>query len=410
MITRILVSLFLAVAAAAPAVHAQSNTHVTPSVAIGAVYDENILWNNTPQSDHVWRAEPRLDLVSETVRSRLWFQSSMDTTWYSRHRDLSSALARQDASTEWSWQNTPVSSIGLSAGYYNTTDPADVDPTTGWSLGRLRTWRLMVAPEYTHSITPRVAANVRFVSHAEFASDVDDLTTQTVQAETRWLAGERDELRAVYALDRFGFASGARLSHRPTVFWVHRLTPLTQVMLGGGVRLTEGDPRPAVDAAVSHRAGQVEATVSYAWSQTASLGVDRLFDVQRVLGTVRYGRPGSLVASVHAGAYLNTVGDQRVDVWRGGFDVLRPLWGPLAISATYSIDYQRNALPVVPWTSSSPVDTPTVVDPLSPRPDPHARRSVFAIRLVFTGPVFASIARSERPVDLVRDPHRGGLQ
>ena len=393
----------LLVLAGASTAWAQSNTLVTPSVSIGALYDENILWADEAQSDHVWSAQPRLQVLSETVRSRLWLETSLNTTWYSRHRSLSSALARQQATTEWSWQATPASEVGLGGSYYNTTDPADVDPTTGWSFGRRRTVRWGIAPDYTITLAPRWTATVRYALGAEYARDIDDLMTQTAEVDFGWRGTERDELRVAYALDHFSWQEEATRSHRGEAYWVRRVTPLTQMMIGAGVRVHEGDLSPVVDFALNRRTPLADATVSYSWSQTAALGVRGLLDSQRLLGTARYGRPGWPRAGVHGGVYLNRFGGQSSRVWRAGVDVLQPIVGPLALGVAYSFDYQQSRLPL-------PTD---VTDPPFGPPVPlgrEARRSVFSISLVLTGPEMAALARGQRPVDLVRDPHAGGSQ
>jgi hypothetical protein len=376
------VILLLAVAATPGKATAQSSLHVTPSVAVSAVYDENILFDpQQPRSDHVWRVEPHVNVLRQSLRSRLWIDSSMNASWYSRNRGLSSALARQFAAADWSWQVTSVSSLGFTGSFASTTDPADVDPSTGWSLGRIRTWRWMVSPQYEYALGPRFNVSARYRANVEQAATVEDLVTNTAAGELQWRVGERDDVRFGYGLDRFGFGSRAMWSQRPAVYWVHRFSPLTQVMLGGGARVTGGVPKPAIEAAASRQAGHLEAAVSYAWDQVASL------------------------ASLHGGVYVNSVGRERVDIHRAGLDVERRLWGPLAIAASVSVDFQRAPLSRALMPTA---DLPFALLPALPDPDGPNRRSVAAIRLVLVGPSYASTARAEQPLDLVRDPHRGG--
>lgn len=395
-----------AVVVTADRVDAQSRLHVTPSVAVSAVYDENILFDpQEPRSDQLWRVEPQVSVLRESVRSRLWLDSSLNASRYSRNRGLSSALARQYTAADWTWQATSVSSLGVAGTFASTTDPGDVDLSTGWSLGPVRTWRWMVSPEYEHAIDPRFTVSARYRVNVEQAATVEDLVTNTAVGELQWRVDERNDLRFGYGLDRFGFGPTTTWSQRPAVYWVHKFSPLTQVMLGGGARLTGGDPRPYIEAAASRQTGRLEAAVSYSWDQVASLGADALIEVQRVLATVRYGRRDSLFATLHGGAYVNSVGRERVDIYRAGLDIERRLWGPLAIAASVSVDFQRAPLFS---TAIPPGDLPFALLPALPNADSNNRRSVAAIRLVLVGPSYASDARAEQPLDLVRNPHRGG--
>jgi hypothetical protein len=399
-------AILLSTAVTATAVDAQSTLHVTPSVGVSAVYDENILFDpQEPRSDHLWRVEPQLSVLRQAPRSRLWLESSLSASRYSRNRGLSSALARQFTTAEWSRQTTSVSSLRFTGSFASTTDPADVDPSTGWSLGRVRTWRWMLSPQYEHALGPRFTVSARYRANVEQAATVEDLITNTAAGELQWRVDERNDLRFGYGLDRFGFGSNTLWSQRPAVYWVHRFTPLTQVMLGGGARVTGSDVTPAIEAAASRQAGPLEAAVSYTWDQVASLGADGLIEVQRVLATMRYGRRDSLLAGLHGGVYVNSVGRDRIDIYRAGLDVERRLWGPLAIAASVSVDFQRAPVSRALMPTG---ELPFALLPALPDPDGPNRRSVAAIRLVLVGPSYASTARAEQPLDLVRDPHRGG--
>jgi len=387
----------------AAALLAQSRTEVRPSVSVGAVYDENILWQPDAQSDHIWRLTPAITISRDSARSQWLMDGMVEGEWFSRYRDLSTPAARQHASTRTRWQTSSRTEVIAAGGYDNSINPTEINVATGLGLGRVRAWRWFGGPEVAVAVSERTKITSSYQLIQEFASTTNDITTHRGELLVSQRLGERDEFRARYIPEWFLFEGAGRMpSHRALVGWSRRLTPATRFTIDGGVRMAEARYRPDVDVSLMRTAGFFDASIDYAWTQATALGLTRLADVQRVLGRVRYEKPGRTGGSLQGGVYLNDLGTTTATVYSVSAELVQPLFSLVSIGASYGFDSQRGRINV----GLSPVTlAPAPLVPLAPAPatDLRVRREVFQVRLIISAPALRT-RPAEEPRDPTRDP------
>jgi hypothetical protein len=371
------------------AARAQARTVVTSTVAVDAIYDENVLWRPTAQSDHVWHLTPGLNVDRTTVRSRWLLDTSMDAAWYARYRDLSTAAARQHVGTRWEWRPSQAGTVAFAGGYENSVNPSDINVGTGLALGRLRAWRWFGGPEYEHALDPTTSLVTSYRVTGEFASTTPGIFTHAAQGGIRRRISARDELEATYTAELFQFRDSHRQwSHQGLLRWRHRLTSSVLATVAGGARLAGGRASPDVEVRLERHGGWLDASASYSWNQVTALGVDQLVDVHRASGTLTYARPNGLRASIGAGVYRSLLDRDRAQVYRGTITIEHPIAGPVAVTAAYAIDYQRGRVgqargtPLTPLLVSADANAPRIV--VEPAGAP-LRRSTFVVSLVWSG-------------------------
>ena len=383
---------------------AQSSVVTTSSVAVGAFYDENVIWRPQAQSDHVWRVTPGIDVTRWSVRSRLRFDGQIDGEWYSRFRSLSTVGARQHAGLIWDFRTSDVGTIGLSTGYDSSINSSQINVGTALLIGRLRAWRWFMAPEYTHNITGRTSLVSIYRLTGEFAARPEGVIAEGPGMLAH--AGEfgvvtqvtqRDELRPSYRAELFTFRTGEQVpSHKGMLRWTHRLTPSVRGVLGGGTRIAEGRLTPEVEMNITRRAGWTDAMAGYTWTRTTALGISSLVEVHSLLASMGYNKPQGLGAGLSGGFYRSGVGDDRAEVYRLAADLSFPIVRTLAVVFAGAVDYQRGrvGIPLVPefeFLPEAPTDPQFLVAPNGP-----IRRSTFMVSFVVSGTKQSASGPSER--------------
>ena len=402
---RTILSLALLVAIGDVPAAAQSSLVFTPSVAVAAFYDENVIWRPQAQSDHVWRVTPAIDLTRRSVRSRMRVDGLVDGEWYSRFRTLSTIGARQHAGLLWDFRATDVGTLGLSAGYDNSINSSQINLGTGLLIGRIRAWRWFTAPQYTHAVTGRTSLETIYKLTGEFAARPEGVIAQgpgmlshSGEFAVVTQAGPRDELRPSYTAELFTFRTGEHVpSHKGMLRWTHRLTPSVRGMLGGGTRIAADRVTPEVEMTLSRRAGWTESMAGYTWTRTTALGISDLVEVHHLLASLGYNKPQGVGAGLSGGFYRSGVGEDRAEVYRVAADFSVPVFRPLTLVFAGSVDYQRGRLgiPLVPefqLLPEAPTDPQFLVAPNGP-----IRRSTFIVSFVLSGTKQSASGPSERP-------------
>jgi hypothetical protein len=371
---------------------AQARTVITPAVGVGAVYDDNILWRPDAESDHISRISPALSFIRESPTDRLIGDFSFDGEWFSRHRDLSTPAARQHASLESRWAPTPVSTLTLAGAYDSSLSPGDINLGTAITLGRTRAWRLAGGPKLALSLSGRYDLTAGYQATSEQSDITPDTFTHEADIGISEAITERNGWRARYFAEAFLFQGADRvMSHTGLFGWTHRWTPELVIFADGGVRFAAHRTRPEVDVQLNHRATYTSGLLEYAWTQTSTLGVATLIEVQRINGSWSYEPTRRVSASLIGGVYFNDFGDTRIDIYRGGADIGLPLGSILTLHGSYTLDYQRGRLvpPVLlPLSGGAPAgfDSGLLVTPAAiPVPDERVRRGVVLVRLVLSG-------------------------
>jgi hypothetical protein len=373
---------------------AQARTVVTPSVSVGAAYDDNVLSEPDAQSDHVWRVTPGVTFTRDTATSAWLGSANVQGEWYSRFADLSTPAARQHADLTGRWMFSPQSSVDVASGYDNSITPGDLNLATGIVPGRLRAWRWFTGPEGRTAITTNTTLDLRYQITGDFAAITPDIFTHDAEGLVLHEVDGRDELRVRYIGQVFDFqGTGSILSNAGLLGWTRRVTPALTVRLDAGARYTSSRTRPEIDSAITRHTTFTEGALNYAWTQTTALGVAELVEVQRAYASWRYERPGHVSASAQGGLYRNKLSTGQADIYSGSVEVVMPLAGVVSLAAAYETDFQRGRVGSV-FSVPSPGLPDLVVPPILL--NQNVRRNLTLVRLIFSGSV-RSASGPERP-------------
>jgi hypothetical protein len=378
-----------ALGSATPAA-AQATTVVRPSIGVGAVYDDNVLWSPENTVDHIWRLTPGLTFTRETRRTNWTGEFEVDSEWFNTDTKLSTPLARQHAFTRAEWRTGQTYAYSLGAGYDNTMTAQELNIATGLIPGRARAWRWNVSPGVSARVSPRTRLEARYDLMSDHSDVAPDITTHRTEFRAEHGVAERTTLQARYRGEFFRFEQGDwLLTHTPLFGVTRALTSSTQAVLEGGVRFGGDRLHPEIDARLQRRTTFTESSVGYTFTQATALGVGSLVDLQSVSGSVRYLWPESLESVLRGGAYFNGIGGDRIDIYRASADVSKRLFGIVWLTAEYSFDYQRGRL-ILPIDNGGVIVAPgdnVVVPPLTPGPRPgdRVRRSVIMLRITLAG-------------------------
>jgi hypothetical protein len=383
---------FVLVLGVAAGAGAQATTVVTPSIDVGAVYDDNILWTPTPIADRIWRLSPSVTFSRETRRTRWDGAAEVDSEWFAAERQLSTPLARQHAMTRSEWRVNDRYTFGVTGSYDNTVTPQELNVITGLTAGRFRAWRWSASPEATGRLSSRTRLVARYRLTGDYSQLVQDLLTHDAELLAEQGVGERTEIRARYMGQFFQLEGSPVLwTHTPLFGFSRRLTASTRFVLDGGVRFGLDRLRPEIDAALMRRTTFTETALTYNWTQATALGVGaELIDVQSVTGLLRYEWPQSFDVSLRGGGYLNGLHNDRIEVYRAALDLNKRLFGIVWFGMSYTFDYQRGRVALVPDPPGGAVITPAdqPVPPVVTTPGTdRIRRSMVMVRISLIAPV-----------------------
>ncbi len=134
-------------------VHAQVFT-VTPSIRVGAEYNDNVFLTTRKQDDFLGTFAPGINLALESPTYRLAADYSFTSEVYAKHSELDDALARQQASLVGTYRPTAELTLGLTEAYFRGRTTPSVT-LLGVSSGFQESWSNSVSASAGWTVTPR---------------------------------------------------------------------------------------------------------------------------------------------------------------------------------------------------------------------------------------------------------------
>jgi hypothetical protein len=332
-----------ALAAGLPtAAHAQ-RVLIAPSASAGLVLDDNLFTTAEPdaRADTILRVTPGLSASRETATTYLFGEYRFDAERYQDNPGLTTPLARQTAGGVARVRTSARTTYTFSGGYDSTTTASELNQTTGLLTGRVRARRWYGGPQVEYAFTPVTSLTARYdLSDDKIAGE--RITTHAAEVRLAHALSPRNELRFEPFARQFIFEDLSLATGGGTIGWLHRLTPFTSILAQAGPRFSQGstDVRPELEFELARRTEYTELSLSYVRSVTTAIGLNDVVDSQRVFARAGYHRPAVIDFTVQGGMYVNDfVSTARV--YRVGVDLTRALGRAVAISASYSLDWQR---------------------------------------------------------------------
>ncbi len=258
---------------------AQAGFYVTPSVSMAEVYDDNVF--NSPirrESDFITRVTPDIQGGYRSPTFSLLGRYAFDAEVFTQHSELTDPQARQLASVEWQYLPTPTWTFSLSGGYQTTQTAGELNLQSGVQTGRVKAERISASPSVIYRPTAITTGTAEYM----FTRDASAGTTTTTHAVTLGVERrltDRDTATLRYAVRRFDFTtdvpsggSDTITSHLVMIGWIRDLTPLTQVILRAGPRVSDGAVDPEAFVSIRRRLKFGEVSFTYERTQTTVIG------------------------------------------------------------------------------------------------------------------------------------------
>jgi hypothetical protein len=336
--------------------------------------DDNILLQPVGTSDLIMRVSPFVEARRTTVRTTVTARYRFDAERYTDHPDFTTPFARQDAAIDVAVRLSPLTSIGMRAGYLRTQTPQDLNLSTGLSTSRFLVARSGTGVELLRALGPRSSLALGYNFSSDDLQSGPGVDTRSHAARVRFTrrSSERNTLSVGYRAEQWGFRPGGdRLSHLGTAGWSRRLTRVTSAAIEAGPRATDGRVRPEVLATLTQRIGDTsDAAVTYAHTATLAAGVTGIIEVDSLSARLAHRRPERWEADLSVGGYRNVIVGSDVLAYDLSCRVARAVTRSTWITASFSTSFnsrrivgvapagppiRRNtlllSLRVVPWTS-----------------------------------------------------------
>jgi hypothetical protein len=293
--------------------------------------------------DFFARISPGLKASYQSAPLTVEGSYAFDSEIYSRHSELTHALARQRGLIELKASPDQVLTLSVSGAYYQTRTPQELNLTTGLATSRVLAERYTGSPAFTYRFDPLTTAKGVYT----YAKDL--LAGITIDSHIVNLVLDRrltpsDTVGPGYIGRHFEFTgSPALTSHAFTLGWSHDLTPLTTFMLRGGPRLTEGkvDRLPESLASIRHTLKRGELSLAYASTSTTVIGQSAAVRTQSITGTATTELLPKLELSAGPAVYWVSSDAFKATAYLALLQASYQLTKTLALAASYQFSLQQ---------------------------------------------------------------------
>lgn len=335
---------------------AQAEAEVVPTLSAGFAYDDNLFYDvDAPQLDALWRISPGVTVIRQSPRTFFSTGYGFEAERYRDHPDLTESFVRQHGDLHLSAHPGATTTWVIDGALETTLDPGELNLTTGLALGRRRAWRWGGSSELRWDFVPRWTwigaygyTEDRLADTGTFPGgagplplDVSNRRTHEARTGLEYRLTARHTMELDYELRQF---DADRQAHVARLGWTGRLTPTTRLHLAAGPRLGSVGRGSEAIVELEQAFQYLAVSLGYERTVTTSLGIPGTVAVNRVQGRIRYVRPRQIELQVMGGAFRNEANGAIATVYHLGAALTRPIKGPVALSVSYSTDWQHGQL------------------------------------------------------------------
>jgi hypothetical protein len=325
---------------------AQRRIDLSPSVVLSESYDDNVFAvPDDRRQDVTLRLSPRLGAIYRSPRLGVVARYTREAESFSRHTELSTLRARQEAIVDAQWMPGGGFEATASASYAETHTPGELAVITDIDLTGLELMRSLARRfATTQSLSRRLGARTRaVVDHGfgrdEIAGGVTSVT-RVAAARLQRQVGPVDELTLTYAHRRFRAAEHGSTSHALTVTWAREVTPRAHLELKAGPRLSGQTVRPELGATLRHRFRRGDAALSYVQTEAALIGHASPLTVQGLTATLTHSLNRTLTVSGGPSVFGARGEATEFRVYRLGLGLAWRLSRHLALAGSHQLSLQ----------------------------------------------------------------------
>jgi len=337
--------LLVGAAVAAPA-RADTADYISPSIAIGGVYDDNLFLSpNDRQSDEILRISPALEFGYGTDALTLAGFYTFDAERYRHHPELNGNTVRRNGALDLGYQATQRLNLALDANYTSTETPSELSPQLSLGLGRAHAVYESVAPSLGYSFDELTFGRVGYMYEQEDLASATEtsVNTGTLGLEHRFTA--RDSWDADFAASRYDFGPFDQIDSRVlTLGWNHLLSPTTTFNVDAGPRQTAGVTTAEYGVGITSLLDSGTFSLQYNRSQAALIGEFQPADTRSAVMKLDYIVSDRLEFSFQPSWSSDTIGTARATLWRADLSFNYRLSRIVSLVGSYEYNLQQGLL------------------------------------------------------------------
>jgi hypothetical protein len=316
-----------------------------PSIAIATLHDDNLFSSlAAPEGDRILRISPAVLIRQKWVRGFFSGSYGFDSEHYSRHRRLTTPLARTRAISTFHYGLGERLTLDLDNTYVDTNTPSELNTNTALAAARMRVRRIGAGVSVRYRLSLRWAAVSAYRATADRPGNGHQMSVRVGTAEVQGTLTRRDLLVLDYEGSQFGSPSAASTASQALrVGWIRRLGERTRLDLRSGLRVTSGLPSLDLRAMLNHQRETSQGAISYEQTQTTVVAHPFPVTAQSLQARGQWSPVRSLTSSLAAGLFRSTYDSVDVTVFRIGLGTQYSVTRLVAIDFTYGADTQRGA-------------------------------------------------------------------
>lgn len=272
----------------AQGLRADTATYLSPSIAVGGAYNDNIFLTPSDttvkrQGDEILRVSPALEggYGSETLTVGGYY--TFDAERYNHNRGLDGNTVRRNAAFYFNYLATPRLDLSMQADYTSTETPSELDATT-LAVGRAHAVYMTVAPSLGYAFSELTFGRIGYTHGLEELGSSPNTSTDTGTLGLEHRFTPRDNFDFNFAATRYNFGPNDVVDSKvATVGWTHQFTALTSVSVAAGPRRTEGTNSVDYSAGVHTILDAGNFDLDYSHTETALIGEFRPAESQSLV-------------------------------------------------------------------------------------------------------------------------------
>lgn len=338
--------LLLGAAAAMPVAHADTADYISPSIAVGGVYDDNLFLNSANrQSDEILRVSPALEFGYGTESLTLAGFYTFDAERYRKHPELNGNTVRRNGALDLGYQATPRLNLALDADYTSTETPSELSPQLSLGLGRAHAVYETVTPSVGYSFDELTYGRAAYTYEQENLASAPETQVNTGILGVEHRFTERDSWAANFAASRYDFGPFDQVDSRVlTLGWNHLLTPATSFNIDAGPRQTAGVTTAEYGAGITSLLDSGIFSFQYNRSQAALIGEFQPAQTRSAEMKLDYIVSDQLEFNFQPSWSSDTIGTARATLWRADVSFNYRLTRIVSLVGSYEYSLQQGLL------------------------------------------------------------------
>jgi hypothetical protein len=325
---------------------ADTATYLSPSIAIGGVYDDNVFLSSADrQSDEILRISPAIEAGYGSESLNIAGFYTFDAERYQHHPELNGNAVRRNAALNLDYLFTPRLTFSLDSNYTSTETPSELDPALSLGLGRVHATYITVAPSLGYAFSELTYGRIGYTHDVETLASAPQTysDTGTLGLEHRFTALDSGDFN--FADTRYNFGPNDVVdSAVATAGWTHFLTSTSSFSLAAGPRRTGGVNSLDYSAGINYILDSGTFSVIYARSQTALIGEFVPADSRSLVAKLDYNYSDFLEFYLAPSLSSDTVAAARATLYRMDASFNYRLTRVVSLVGSYEYSLQRGLL------------------------------------------------------------------